>query len=64
MTLAPADGPCPEPGPPCAHASPRTETPHDHGLNNKIRVIQRRAYGLHDEDYLRLKVLTCMPPAL
>ena len=34
------------------------------GLNNKIRVIQRRAYGLHDEDYLRLKVLTCMLPAL
>lgn len=30
------------------------------GLNNKIRVIQRRAYGLHDEEYLRLKVLTCM----
>ena len=34
------------------------------GLNNKIRVIQRRAYGLHDEEYLRLKVLTCMLPAL
>ena len=33
------------------------------GLNNKIRVIQRRAYGLHNEDYLRLKVLTCMLPA-
>ena len=31
------------------------------GLNNKIMVIQRRAYGLRDEDYLRLKVLTCMP---
>ena len=30
------------------------------GLNNKIRVIQRRAYGLRDEGYLRLKVLTCM----
>ncbi len=29
------------------------------GLNNKIRVIQRRAYGLKDEEYLRLKVLTC-----
>ncbi|HEX8012673.1 MAG TPA: transposase, partial [Casimicrobiaceae bacterium] len=28
------------------------------GLNNKIRVIQRRAYGLRDEEYLRLKVLT------
>lgn len=30
------------------------------GLNNKIRVIQKRAYGLRDEEYLRLKVLTCM----
>ena len=30
------------------------------GLNNKIRVFQRRAYGLRDEEYLKLKVLTCM----
>jgi transposase len=30
------------------------------GVNTKIRVIQRRAYGLRDEEYLRLKVLTCM----
>lgn len=28
------------------------------GLNNKIRVIQRRAYGIRDEEYLRLKILT------
>ncbi|HAP44567.1 MAG TPA: hypothetical protein DD477_10575, partial [Spirochaetaceae bacterium] len=28
------------------------------GLNNKIRVIQRRAYGIRDEKYLRLKILT------
>ena len=34
------------------------------GLNNKIRVIQRRAYGLRDEEYLRLKVLTCILPAI
>jgi transposase len=34
------------------------------GLNNKIRVIQRRAYGLRDEEYLRLKVLTSMLPEL
>jgi transposase len=34
------------------------------GLNNKIRVIQRRAYGLRNEDYLRLKILTCMLPEL
>jgi transposase len=34
------------------------------GLNNKIRVIHRRAYGLRDEEYLRLKVPTCMLPAI
>ena len=34
------------------------------GLNNKIRVLQRRAYGLRDAEYLRLKVLTCMLPQL
>jgi len=34
------------------------------GLNNKIRVFQRRAYGLRDQEYLRLKVLTCMLPPL
>ena len=34
------------------------------GLNNKIRVIQRRAYGLRNEEYFRLKVLTCMLPEL
>lgn len=30
------------------------------GFNNKIRVIQRRAYGLRDLEYLKLKILTCM----
>ncbi|HBP88866.1 MAG TPA: hypothetical protein DD706_14360 [Nitrospiraceae bacterium] len=30
------------------------------GLNTKIRIIQRRAYGLGDEEYLRQKILTCM----
>lgn len=34
------------------------------GLNNKIRVFQRRAYGLRDEEYLRLKILTCMLPEI
>jgi transposase len=34
------------------------------GLNNKVRVLQRRASGLRDEEYLRLKVLTCMLPPL
>ena len=34
------------------------------GLNTKIRVVSRRAYGLRDEDYLRLKSLTCMLPEL
>ena len=34
------------------------------GLNNKIRVLQRRAYGLRDEEYLRLKILTCTLPLI
>lgn len=34
------------------------------GLNNKIRTIQRRAYGFRDEEYLRLKILACMLPKL
>lgn len=34
------------------------------GLNNKIRVIQRRCYGIRDEEYLRLKILTCTLPPL
>ena len=27
------------------------------GLNNKIRVLQRRAYGYRDEEYLKLKIV-------
>lgn len=34
------------------------------GLNNKIRVIQRRCYGLRDEEYLHLKILTALLPPL
>jgi transposase len=34
------------------------------GLNNKSRVLQRRSYGLRDEEYLRLKILTCMLPEI
>ena len=34
------------------------------GLNNKIRVIQRSAYGYRDEDYLRLKVIASFLPPL
>ncbi len=34
------------------------------GLNNKIRALQRRAYGFRDEEYLRLKILTCTLPKL
>ncbi len=34
------------------------------GLNNKIRALQRRAYGLRDEAFLRFKILTCMLPEL
>ena len=34
------------------------------GFNNKIRSLQKRAYGFRDEDYFRLKILTCMLPKL
>jgi len=34
------------------------------GLNNKIRVIQRKAYGLRDEEYLALKIQTLGLPEL
>lgn len=34
------------------------------GLHDNIRVIQRRAYGLRDEEYLRWKVRTCRLPPL
>jgi transposase len=32
------------------------------GVNNKIRVIQRKAYGYRDEEYLKLKILTTFLP--
>jgi len=28
------------------------------GFNNKVRALQRRAYGYQDEEYLRLKIVT------
>jgi transposase len=34
------------------------------GLNNKIRSLQHRAFGYRDEEYFRLKILTCMLPEL
>lgn len=34
------------------------------GLHNKIRVMQSRAYGLRDQEYLRLEILTCMLPEI
>ena len=34
------------------------------GFNNKIRSLQKRAYGFQDEDYLRLKILTTNLPKL
>ena len=49
-----------------AHCKPENKVPLGfvEGLNNKIRVIQRRAYGIRDKEYLRLKILTCMLPEL
>jgi transposase len=34
------------------------------GMNTKIRAIRKRAYGVRDEDYLRLKILTSTLPKL
>jgi len=34
------------------------------GLNTKIRVLQRRAYGYRDEDYLKLKIIAAFLPPL
>jgi len=34
------------------------------GLNNKIRVIQRAAYGYRDEEYLKLKIIASFLPPL
>lgn len=30
--------------------------------NNKSRVLQRRAYGYRDEDYLKLKIVAAFLP--
>jgi len=34
------------------------------GLNNKIRVLQRRASGYRDEDYLKFKIVIAFLPPL
>ena len=49
-----------------AYCQPQNKVPLGfvEGLINKIRVLQRRAYGLRDEEYLRLKILTCMLPEI
>jgi transposase len=48
----------------CCRPENKAAPGHVEGLNNKIRVLQRRAYGLRAEEYLRLKVLTCTLPAI
>jgi transposase len=34
------------------------------GVNNKIRVIQRKVYGYRDEEYLKLKIIASFLPPL
>jgi transposase len=34
------------------------------GVNNKIRVLQRRAYAYRDEEYLKLKIVAAFLPSL
>jgi len=36
----------------------------DEGPNNKIRVLQRRAYGYRDEECLKLKIICAFLPRL
>ncbi|MCX5677103.1 MAG: transposase, partial [Planctomycetota bacterium] len=31
------------------------------GVNNKIKVIKRKAYGFHDPEYFALKVKQALP---
>jgi transposase len=49
-----------------AHSQPTHKIPLGfvEGFNAKIRVLQRRAYGLRDEEYLKLKILTTGLPEL
>ena len=45
------------------HADNRVSLVYGERLTNKIRVLQRRAHGLRDEDCLRLTILTgSLPP--
>jgi len=34
------------------------------GLNKKVRVLQRRAYGYRYEEYLKLKIIAAFLPPL
>lgn len=49
-----------------AYCNPENKIPlgFGEGLSDKIRVILQRAYGLRDEEYFRLKILTCMLPEI
>ena len=47
----------------CSHPENKVSLGFVEGVNNKIRVLQRRAYGYRDEDYLKLKIVaTFLPP--
>jgi transposase len=50
--------------PPCCDRLLRLHSCRIEALNTKIRVIHRRAHGLHDEEYFRLKILTSMLPEI
>jgi transposase len=41
----------------CCKAENKVSPGFVEGLNNTIRVIQHRAFGLRDEEYLNLKLL-------
>ena len=49
-----------------AYCQPQNKVPLGfvEGFNNKIRVLQRRAYGYCDEEYLKLKIIAAFLPPL
>ncbi len=45
----------------CGHARWPLHTSLLEGINNKIKVIKRMAYGLRDDEYFFLKIRSAFP---
>jgi transposase len=48
----------------CRHPDNKVSPGLVEGVNNKIRVLQRRAYGYCDDEYLKLKIVAAFLPPL